>query len=70
MQIENTLQNQSPVQAIRNGMGSHIREGVILRPLIEVRKNNDERIIVKHKRDEFRETKEHRHVETDPDKLK
>jgi hypothetical protein len=42
--------------AIRRGMGSgHIREGVVLRPLIEVRTNNGERIVSKHKRDEFRE---------------
>jgi len=44
------------VQAVRNGMGlGHMREGVVLRPLIEVTLNNGERIIVKHKRDEFRE---------------
>lgn len=44
------------VQAVRNGMGSgHMREGVVLRPLIEVTMNNGERIICKHKRDEFRE---------------
>jgi hypothetical protein len=46
------------VQAIRNGMGEgKIREGVVLRPLIELRKNNDERIMCKHRRDEFSETK-------------
>ena len=44
------------VQAIRNGMGEgHIREGIVLRPLIEVTKNNGERIICKHKREEFSE---------------
>ncbi len=59
------------VQAIRNGVGpGKIREGVVLRPLIELTKNNGSRIIVKHKRDEFRETQEKRSVETDPDKLK
>jgi hypothetical protein len=59
------------VQAIRCGMGpGHIREGVVLRPPIEVRKNNDERIIMKHKRDEFRETQETRSVEVDPARLK
>ncbi len=44
------------VQAMRNGMGTgHMREGVVLRPMIEVRKNNGERIIAKHKRAEFAE---------------
>ena len=46
------------VQAIRNGMGDgKMREGVVLRPMIEVRKNNLERVISKHKREEFREHK-------------
>jgi hypothetical protein len=58
------------VQAIRNGCGAgHIREGIILHPLIEVRKNNGERIIAKHKRDEFRETKTPRPI-VDPERLK
>jgi hypothetical protein len=44
------------VQAIRNGVGpGKMREGVVLRPLIEVKKNNGERVICKHKRDEFKE---------------
>ncbi len=46
------------VQAVRNGVeGEHIREGVVLRPLIEVVKNNGARLIAKHKRQEFRERK-------------
>lgn len=58
------------VQAIRNGIGpGKIREGVVLRPLIELIKNNGERIICKHKRDEFRETKSPRVVQ-DPQKQK
>lgn len=32
-----------------------VREGIVLRPLIEVRKNNGDRIIAKHKRVEFAE---------------
>jgi len=57
------------VQAVRNGMGTgHVREGVVLRPLIELTKNNGDRVICKHKRDEFRETKTPRKV--DPEKLK
>lgn len=43
-------------QAKRNGTGEgHRREGVVLRPLIEVRTNNGHRIIAKHKREEFSE---------------
>lgn len=46
------------VQAKRNGIDEEkFREGVVLRPLIELTKNNGARIICKHKRDEFRETK-------------
>lgn len=46
------------IQAIRNGMGEgRKREGIVLRPLIEVTKNNGSRVISKHKNDEFRERK-------------
>lgn len=42
--------------AAQRGMGDDKkREGVVLRPLIELIANNGERIITKHKRDEFRE---------------
>jgi hypothetical protein len=45
------------IQAVKNGMGEgHLREGIVLRPLIEVTKNNGERIIAKHKADKFKET--------------
>ncbi len=54
-------------QARRNGVeGDKPREGVVLRPLIEVRRNNGSRVLAKHKRDEERETKTPRKV--DPDK--
>jgi len=57
------------VQAVRNGMGEgRKREGVVLRPLMELTKNNESRIISKHKNDDFRETKTPRKV--DPEKLK
>lgn len=57
------------VQAIRNGCGpGRKREGVVLRPLIELRKNNQDRIISKHKQDEYRETKTVRDI--DPERLK
>lgn len=53
------------IVAIRRGMGAgKMREGVVLRPLIELTKNNGSRFIVKHKRDEFKETKTPRSVDT------
>lgn len=58
------------VLAEKNGNPGKIREGVVLRPLMELRKNNDQRFIVKHKRPEFRETEEIRSVEVDPAQLK
>lgn len=58
------------VQARRNGVdGDQPREGVVLRPLIELTKNNGDRIIAKHKRDEERETKSPRAV-VDPERLR
>ena len=57
------------IQARRNGvMGDKIMEGVVLRPLKELTRNDGKRIIVKHKRDEFKETKTKREI--DPEKLK
>jgi hypothetical protein len=54
-------------QAIRNGMGpGHPREGVVLRPLIELHANNDDRIISKHKVEKEKETKTPRKVGADP----
>lgn len=51
------------IQAIRNGIGpGKIREGVVLRPLVEVTLNNGHRVMAKHKRDEFRETNKPRKV--------
>jgi hypothetical protein len=51
------------VQAVRNGMGTgHKREGVVLRPLQEFFDNNGGRVICKHKRAEFSETKTPRKV--------
>lgn len=65
----NACRDEPSVQAKRNGIvEDKLREGIVLRPLIELRKNNGERVIVKHKRDEFKETKTKREV--DPEKLK
>lgn len=56
-------------QAFKNGVAANaIREGVVLRPLVELIKSNGKRIISKHKRDEFMETKTKRDV--DPEKLR
>lgn len=57
-------------QAIRNGVGEgKKREGVVLRPLVEMTLNNGSRVICKHKRDEFKETSTSRQV-VDPEKMK
>jgi hypothetical protein len=65
------------VQAIRNGMKENtdhlgfcppVREGIVLRPLEEVVLNSGDRVIAKHKREQFRETNTPREVS--PEKLK
>ena len=66
------------VQAIRNGVSTlnadgtitnpRKREGVVLRPLVEARLSNGDRIIAKHKGDDFKETATTRTV-VDPNKL-
>lgn len=48
--------------------GDPPREGVVLRPLVELTLNNGERVIAKHKRDEERETKSPRKA-VDPERL-
>lgn len=64
----NAQRDADSVQAVRNGMGpGHMREGVVLRPIFEsvVRGH---RVVCKHKRDEFGETRTPREV--DPEKLR
>lgn len=57
-------------QAKRNGiLEDKLREGVVLRPIFEVTLNNGSRLIVKHKRDEFKETATPRQV-VDPAQMK
>ncbi len=56
------------VQAQRNGTGEHPREGIVLRPIEEVIKNNGNRIVAKHKTDAYSETKTPREVS--PEKLR
>lgn len=54
----NRVRDEPSVQAKRNGIEEpKLREGVVLRPLIELRKNNGERFISKHKGDAFAEHK-------------
>jgi len=50
------------------GNHNQTREGIVIRPLIELRKNNNERVIAKYKNDDFRETKKKRQIK-DPKKL-
>ena len=68
------------VQAIRNGVSKAVnlfgpvenpksREGVVLRPLSEMTDNRGNRVISKHKGDEFKETATPRPV-VDPSKMK
>ena len=52
----NSIRDLPSEVAIRRGCGSDKpREGIVLRPIIEVRKNNNERIVAKHKSDAFAE---------------
>lgn len=58
-------------QAIRNHCGDDkLREGIVIRPLIELTKNNGNRIIAKYKGDKFRETTNVRKVNPDNLELK
>lgn len=67
--ILDNVRDSDSEQALRNGMGEgHKREGIVIRPIIELKKNNGERIIAKHKRVDFQETKTPREVS--PEKLK
>ena len=66
----NVQRDACSIQAKRNGiLEDKPREGVVLRPLIEMKLNNGSRIIVKHKGDDFKETATPRPV-VDPAKAK
>lgn len=68
IEVLDKLASADSVQAVRNEMGpGKLREGVVLRPLIELTKNNGERLIAKHKNDKFKETRSGREVT--PEKL-
>lgn len=56
------------VEARLRGMGDKPREGVVLRPPLEVRMNNGERVCAKHKQEDFSERVTKQKV-LDPEKL-
>jgi len=56
IEILDKLANDYSIQSIRNGIKEpKKREGIVLRPLVELIKNNGSRIISKHKNDTFKE---------------
>lgn len=66
IEFVNEQRDAPSVQAVRNGItGPKLREGVVIRPMIELTKNNGSRIMAKHKHDDFRETKTTREVSTE-----
>lgn len=62
------MRDQMSEIAVRRGCGDKRREGIVLRPPIEVTKNNGHRIIAKHKNDAFSERATSQKV-VDPAKL-
>ena len=69
LEVFNTYRDMPSVQAELNGCGTDKqREGIVLRPLVEFKTNNGERVIAKYKPEEFGETKTKREVT--PEQLK
>lgn len=69
LEFLNFQRDQPSIQAARNGvMEPKTREGIIIRPLMELTKNDGRRLIAKHKTDEFKETKTSRSI--NPEKIK
>lgn len=65
------VRDKPSVQAVRNGITEpKSREGIVLRPLVELTTNNGERVIAKHKGAAFSETQTQRKVEIDAVKKK
>jgi hypothetical protein len=65
----NLERDKPSVQAVRNAiLEPRPREGIVIRPLIELTDNNGKRIITKHKGDAFRETSTPRDIT--PEQLK
>lgn len=68
-EILNSIRDRKSEVAIRRDCGNNkAREGVVLRPLIELTNNYGERIITKHKTEEFSERVTHQKID-DPSKL-
>lgn len=64
LDLINREMTRDSVQAIRNGMGEgHPSEGIVIRPTIECVNNNGTRIIAKHKKPEFSETRRVRNLD-------
>lgn len=70
LEMLNVERDKPSTQAKRNGiLEDKIREGVVLKPLEEFTLNNGKRVIAKHKRDEFKETKTPRQVSQEEFKI-
>lgn len=67
IEILNKHRDLPSVQAERKGFKDKEREGIVIRPLKEFTLNNGDRVIAKHKGDNFRETKSKREIT--PEKL-
>jgi hypothetical protein len=68
LEFVNAQRDAPSVQAVRNGITEPMdREGIVIRPMIELTKNDGRRVIAKHKGDKFSETKTPRNV--DPELL-
>lgn len=66
LEVLTQIREMPSEQAIKCGITEpRKREGIVLRSLIELRKNNDERIIAKFKNDDFIETKTRHEVSSD-----
>lgn len=70
LEFVNEQRDRPSTQAIRNGITDEpkLREGVVIRPLIELAKNDGNRLMVKHKGEAFSEHKTPREV--NPEKVK
>jgi len=66
----NALRDAPSEVAFRRGCGEDKqREGIVIRPLVEMTDTHGERVIAKHKTDKFRETTTPRDANIDPSKL-
>jgi len=70
LRVIDAHRDMDSTQAIRNGIGpGKMREGVVLKPIEEKVDHRGNRVIAKHKRDEFRETKSPRVVTEVPTEI-